>query len=223
MSYNLLDLRSRVRIKISNSAYPAATIDGFINDAIVEIADSYPWTYFQKLVSGALIVGDYTYEQQDDHQSTTKMVLIHPTDSRNFLDITKYRLPWQTFFDRFPAPGNMPNARPLYWTEYGNQVYFHCPVDLAYILRQFYQKMPTELVGDSDVPELPQNFREAIVLGASYRVEEERENYDIVIMLQDRFTSVVSSLMSFFANDTMTGPDTVVAPARRQPDPWDDK
>lgn len=223
MAYNLLDLRSRVRTKIHDSAYSGDTIDGYINDAIAEIADLYPWVYFQKLVSGSLTVGDYTYEQQSDHQSTTKMVLIHPTDSNNFLDITKYRLPWQQFFDAFPAPDNLTNARPLYWTEYGDQVYFHCPVDLAYTLRQFYQKIPTTLVNDTDVPELPIDFRESIVLGASYRVEEERENYDIAMVQQNRFSTRTGVLMSRFANDTMTGPDTVVSPTGRAYDPWSDK
>lgn len=223
MAYNLLDLRSRVRTKIHDSAYSADTIDGYINDAITEIADLYPWYYFQKLVSGSLTVGDYTYDQQSDHQITTKMVLIHPTDSNNFLDITDYRLPWQEFFDRFPAPGNFTNARPLYWTEYGNQIYFHCPVDLAYILNQFYQKTPTTLTDDTDVPELPINFRESIVLGASYRVEEERENYDIAMMQQERFNARNGLLTGRFANDTMTGPDTVVRPMGRAYDPWSDK
>jgi hypothetical protein len=218
VSYNLLDLRSRVRSKIKDSSYSAATIDGFIDDAIVEIADLYPWVYFQKVVSGALTVGEHTYEQQDDHQITSKLILIHPTQTTSFWDITKYRKSWEEFFDTWPAPENFDNSQPLYWTEYGNQIYFHCPSDLAYTLRQFYQKTPTELSADADVPELPQNFREAIVLGASYRCEEERDNYDIAAVLQNRFNDRVSDLMMRFPNDTMAGPDTVIMPSRRQED-----
>ena len=212
MAYDLLDLRSRVRTKIKDSSYPAATIDGYINDAIVEIADLYPWIYFQKLISGSLTVGEHTFEQQTDHQSTTKMVLIHLTNTTSNWDITKYRKPWEKFFHTFPAPDNLSNSQPYYWTEYGNQIYFNCPADLAYTLRQYYQKIPTELSDDADVPELPQNFREAIVLGASYRCEEERDNYDIAAVLQNRFNDRVSDLIMRFANDTMTGPDTIVMP-----------
>lgn len=217
MSYNLLDLRSRVRTKIKDSSYDADTADGFINDAIVEIADLYPWTYFQKVVSGALTVDEHTYEQQSDHQTTTRLVIIHPTTVTSNWDITKYRKTHDEFFDLWPAPENLDSSQPHYWTEYGNQIYFNCPVNLTYTLKQFYQKLPTELTADGDIPELPRNFREAIVLGASYRCEEERQNYDIAGVLQNRFNDRVSDLIMRLANDTLVGPDAVVMPGQ----PWE--
>jgi hypothetical protein len=220
MAYNLLDLRSRTRAKIKDSSYSATTIDGFINDAICEIADLYPWVYLQKLFSDALTVGVHTHDQQSDHQTTSKLILVHPTQTTSYWDITKYRKPWEQFFEAYPAPDQLDNSQPLYWTEYANQIYFDCPANLAYILRQFYQKVPTELTSDSDVPELPQNFREAIVLGASYRCEEERDNYDIAAVLQNRFNDRVSDLITRFANDTMAGPDTVVMPVAWNRDEW---
>lgn len=223
MAYNLLDLRSRVRTKIKDSSYSADTIDGYINDAIVEIADLYPWRYSQRLVAGALTVGKFTYDQQTDHQSTTKMVLLHPVTPTSNWDITDNRVPWEDFFKMYPAPDTLDNSQPAIWTEYGNQIYFNCPADLAYTLRQFYQKIPAEVSADNDVPELPVNFREAIVLGASYRCEEERDNFDIAMMLENRFSGRVSNLMARFSNDTMTGPDTVVTPMSRSYDKWNDK
>lgn len=220
MAYDLLDLRSRVRTKIKDSSYSAATIDGFINDAIVEIADFYPWTYFQKVVSGALTVDEHTYEQQSDHQTTTRLVIIHPTNTTSFWDITRYRKNSDDFFDLYPAPENTTSAQPHNWTEYGNQFYFSRPADLAYTLKQFYQKIPTELTADADVPELPRNFREVIVLGASYRCEEERQNYDIAAILQNRFNDRISDLMTRFANDTLAGPDVVILPGSNQDKDW---
>jgi hypothetical protein len=141
------------------------------------------------------------------------MVLIHPTQTTRNWDITKYRKTWEQLFDLYPAPENLTTySQPHYWTEYANQIYFNCPADLAYTLKQFYQKTPTELSADSDIPELPQNFREAIVLGAAYRCEEERDNYDIAAVVQNRFNDRVSDLIMRLANDTMVGPDTVVMP-----------
>lgn len=220
MAYTLLDLRSRVRSKIKDTSYSSDTVDGFINDAIVEIADLYPWTYFQKVVSGDLTVDEHTYEQQSDHQITTRLVLIHPTNTDSFWDITKYRMTSDAFFDVYPAPENLDSAQPHNWTEYGDQLYFDCPADLAYTLKQYYQKLPTELSADADIPELPQNFREAIVLGASYRCEEERQNFDIAAVLQNRFNDRVSDLIMRLANDTLAGPDTVVMPGKRHREDW---
>ncbi len=220
MAYDLLDLRSRVRTKIKDSSYSASAIDGFINDAITEIADLYPWTYFQKVVDDPLVVGDNTHPQQSDHQITTGLALIHPTQTTSYWDITDYRKPWREFFDRYPNASVLNNSQPTTWTEYGNLIYFNCPADLAYTLRQYYQKTPTELTADADVPDLPINFREAIVLGAAYRCEEERDNYDIAAVLQNRFNDRVSDLMTRFANDSMTGPDVVVMPTGYRDDRW---
>lgn len=214
MAYNLLDLRTRVQKKIRDTSYSSSTIDGFINDAIMEIADVYPFKQFNKLVAGALTVGEHTYDQQTDHQTTRKIILVDPDDSTRYFDITENYMPYDEFFEHFPVPDAHSNAQPFYWTEYGNQIYFNCPVDKAYIMRQFYQKIPTELTADDDVPELPQNFREAIVLGATYRCEEERQNYDIAAVIEGKFGDRVGDLIGRFANETMTAPDTVVMPGR---------
>tara|TARA_R110000782_G_scaffold121417_1_gene212478 strand:- start:655 stop:1317 length:663 start_codon:yes stop_codon:yes gene_type:complete len=209
MAYDLNDIRTRVRAKIKDSSYSASNIDGFIDDAQMEIADLYPWQFFQKAVTGTLTVGDYTYELQDDHQTTERLIILHPTDN-SYRNITNNFLPADEFYIRFPAPDTQTNGQPLFWTEFGDQRYFNCPAGLEYRLRTYYRKIPTELSTDAQVPELPRNFREALVLGAAYRCEEERDNYDIAAVLQNRFNDKVSDLMTRLANTTTAGPDTVI-------------
>lgn len=221
MAYTLLDLRSRVRTKIKDTSYSASTIDGFINDAIEEIAGLYPFKWLAKLdTTGTLTVGDNTYANPSDHQSTIRLILVHPTTATSHWDLTKYRKKNDEFFNTWPAPDTLDNSQPIFWTEYGNKIYFNCPSDLAYDVRQHYQRLPTELSGDTDVPDLPRSFREVIVLGASYRCEEERQNYDIAGVLQNRFNDKVSDLIMRFANDTMAGPDTVIMPGVRRDEGW---
>jgi len=215
MAYNLLDLRTRVRKKIKDTSYSSSNIDGFINDAQVEIADLFEWPQFEKVVTGALTIGEYTYEQQPDHQLTTRLILLDPDEPTRNWNLTSYYIEQNEFFERFPAPDTLDNSVPLFWTEYGNQIYFNCPCDLAYELRQYFTKVPTELTADADVPELPQNFREALVLGAAYRVEEERDNYDIAAVLRNQFNDRVSDLIMRLSNRTGTGPDTVILPPRK--------
>lgn len=212
MPYNLLDLRTRVRNKINDSSYSASVIDGFLDDAQLEIAEIFPWRYFNKVVGGSLTVDEYTYEQQDDHQSTSRLIIIDPIISSSYWDLTKRYMPSTEFFERFPTPDSVDSGRPTYWTEYGDQIYFNCPVDKAYVIRQFYQKVPAELTGDESAPELKRSFRELLVLGASYRCEEERENYDIAATLQNRFNDQLGDKISFSANETTAAPDTVVSP-----------
>lgn len=220
MAYDLQDLRTRVRSKIKDTSYSSSTVDGFINDAQQEIADLYPWTYFQKVISGALTIGEHTYEQQSDHEITERLILLHPTDTDWYINLTKHYLPHEKFFGLYPAPDTQDNSQPYEWTEYGDQLYFNCPVNIAYVLRQYYRKTPTELSADGDVPELPRAFREALVLGAAYRCEEERDNYDIAAVLRQRFEDKVSDLMVRHSNTTLAAPDTVILPPRHHQEDW---
>lgn len=210
MSYNLLDLRSRVRTKIKDTSYSASTIDSFINDAIFEIAGLFPWIYLQKIATGALTTDVHTLAQQSDWQRTTKLILLNPTTPTSNRDITKYFKTWETFFNLWPAPDLLNSAQPIYWTEYGTTIYFNCPADVAYLFRQFYQRTPTDLAADSDVPDFPVSFREAIVLGATYRCEQERENDDIAALRQNEFNDKIGDLIMRFANDSAITPDTVL-------------
>lgn len=219
MAYNLLNLRSRVRTKIKDSSYSASQIDDSINDAILEIAALYPFKWFAKAnTSNSLSVSSNTFDNPTDHEITEFLILVHPTQATRYWNITKYRKTPDEFFELFPAADALGNSQPTFWTEYGNKIYFNCPSDLAYRVRQYYQKIPTELTADADVPELPSTFREAIMLGASYRCEEERDNYDIAAILQNRFNDKVADLILRFGNDTMTGPDTVIMPGQQQED-----
>lgn len=221
MSYDLLDLRSRVRTKIKDSSYSATTIDGFINDAILEIAGLYPWKYFAKIdTSGSLTVGTNTYNNPSDLASTKRLILVHPTQTDRYWNLTKYRKNPDEFFEIWPTADLLDNSQPVCWTEDGNKIHFNCPADLAYKVRQHFQRVPTELSADADVPDLPYIFREAIVLGSSYRCEEERQNYDIAGVLQNRFNDKTSDLIMLFANDTMAGPDTVILPGNWDNDEW---
>lgn len=215
MAYSLIDIRSRVRTKIKDTAYPASTIDSYINDAIGEIASLYPFKQFQKVVDGSLSIGEYVYLQQEDHESTIRLILIDPVTTTSFFDMTARKVTSDRFFDLYGVPDANANGQPSYWTEYGNQMYFNCPANKSYTLRQFYQKTPTELELDGDVPELPLIFRESIVLGAAYRCEEERGNYDISAILQNRFADKTGDLMMRFANDSLGGPDTIIRPGWR--------
>lgn len=218
MAYNLLGLRTSVRTKLKDTSYSASTIDEAINDTIQEIADLFEWPYFQRIVEGALTVDEYTFELPSNHQLTKGLTIIEPADLTSGVDITPYHMTPDEFFGVFTTIAAQDSSKPHHWTEYGYQIYFNQPVDKAYILRQTYIKIPDELTADTDVPELPREFREAIMLGAVYRCEEERENYDISGVMQNRFNDRVADLISRHANNT-GAPDTVILGSRSS-NPW---
>lgn len=219
MAYNLLDLRTRVRTKIKDTAYPSGTIDGFINDAIQEIAGLYIWKWLATLkTTDTLTIGNNTFDNPSDLESLQRFVLVDPLEPTRYWDITKCRKDNDFFFSVWANAGELTPGLPAAWTEYGDRIYLNCPADRAYKVHQHYQCIPAYLESDGDVPVYPVTFREAIVLGASYRCEEERDNYDIAGVLQNRFNDRVSDLITRYANDTLAGPDTVIMPGKRRYD-----
>lgn len=215
MAYNLADIRTRVRTKIKDRNYSGDTIDQFINDAIIEIADLYLWRYFQKKSEDSLGVGETAVKYPKDHQVTRRLILVDSSDPKRYWNLKDFYLEEDVFFGRFPTPEVYDNSQPTYWTVYGDYIYFNCPANINYTLHHYYQRVPADLSNDNDVPSLPVNFREAIVLGASYRVEQERDNYDIGGVLQGIFDDRVGDLVTRLTNNTLAGPDTIILPARR--------
>jgi hypothetical protein len=210
VSYNLLDLRTRVRRKLKDNSYNSGDIDNFLNDTQQEIANLFYWPFLEKTIEGALTIGEHTFEQQSDHQSTFKLLLLHQTDLTNYTDLTKSFLNHQNFFDMYPTPDRNTSGKPSHWTEWGDQLYFNCPVDVAYILRQYYYKLPTDMTSDTDEPDFPQDFREVLVLGAHYRAEEQRDNYDVSGVVEGKFADKLSDLIERYASRQMAGPDMVI-------------
>ncbi len=210
MAYNVLSLTSLVRRKLKDNSYSASDILSFLNDAQSEIADLHEWTFFEALVEGAGTQDEYTFEQQDNHQVTNKLVLVDPDDSAIYKVMDDYYLPYEEFFERFPVPDAHDSAWPTYWTEYGDQLYFNCPMDKAYKIRRWYIRDPVDLDDNADVPELPVSFREALVLGAAYRAEEQRDNYDYAAVLQQKFNDRVGDLINKIVNRQNITPEVVV-------------
>jgi hypothetical protein len=206
VAYDLQDLRNRVRRKLKDNSYNGGDIDNFLNDAQTEIADLFHWPFFQKTVEGALTVDEYTYEQQSDHQLTNHIILIDPDNTTQSRNISKGYLTPDDFFERFPNPGAIPSAWPSYWTEYGDQVYFSCPVDKEYLFRQHYYRLPSDMATDNSTPDLPIDFREALVLGAHYRAEEQRDNYDFSAIVQKKFEDKVNDLIERYSTRQLAVP-----------------
>ncbi|MFK5282990.1 hypothetical protein ACI3PL_25820, partial [Lacticaseibacillus paracasei] len=85
------------------NSYSSSDIDYFLNDAQNEIADLFTWPFLEAVVDGALTIGEYTFEQQTNHQLTSGLILKHPTTD-NPINITDYYTPNKEFFKRYPAP-----------------------------------------------------------------------------------------------------------------------
>lgn len=177
MAYNLSYIRNRVMDdKLDDTAYDPGVIDRFINDAQRAIFNSYELPFMEKVFNGTLPETATVVSFPDDYQQLQSMVITSP-DTR-ISDLTDNYLDFRQFNARFPLPENNEPGTPTIWTIYGGKLYLNQPTDADYTLTMFYLKTPTLLTAGEDVPELPSEFEEILVLGAYYRVLERNEDFD---------------------------------------------
>ena len=207
MAYNLLDLTSSAQDDLKDPSFSSTRLRRFFNHAQKKIFNTHTFKFCEKSVSGTLTVGDYTIEQQDDHQATINGILIDPVNTSRFvvLDDTNYMVHRQ-FFDEFPDPSTQQQGMPTYWTEFGDQIYFNIPVDKAYTFRQRYYRIPTDMSADTDVPDVPSVCRELLEMWALYRSEKYRQNHDIAATYLQEFEDELEDMVLRYAPVIQNGP-----------------
>jgi len=78
--------------------------------------------------------------------------------------------------------------------------------DQAYTVRLRYTKRPVELVNDSDVPEIPAEFAEMFVYGASARVYETKDRFDKSAVFENKYLREVQKLVGRYSPRQTTQP-----------------
>lgn len=193
--YTLGGLTTRVQRRVRDTAFSSSEIHDFINDEQRSIFTKYSLRFTEKEISGALTVSSNEYALQSDHSTMLGVTLQHPTNTTDIEDISDYYLPYSDFFKRFPDREVASNARPQYWTEFGNNVVFDRNADLAYVAYFRYSKKPLTLSGASDIPELPEAYGELLVLGAAIRVFEQKDMEDKASYLQGRYDELEEAML----------------------------
>lgn len=173
MDYNLVGIRQRVRIdKLDDEEYDSTVIDNFINDTQRDIFNRYELPFQEKIFQGTILGGAAMFELPKDLTQLQYQTL------SGVSGFTKSKMDWEEFFETFPDNTTRPAGNPSAWTLYAGNMILDKPVDKDYVLTLFYIKSPKILKEDTDVPEVPKDFEELLVLGAYIRVLKRNEDYD---------------------------------------------
>lgn len=82
------------------------------------------------------------------------------------------------------------------WTLYAMVPLLVPTPSIAYNVLLRYYKHATLLVANSDVPSIPSNHQELLVVGAAYRVMQVKDNYDQSIVLQNKYDELLAKLVN---------------------------
>jgi hypothetical protein len=206
MAYTLSDISQAVLDDLKDPGFSLTRIDRYVNRGQYAIFNTHMFRFCEKMVSGALTVGKYSYDQQADHQATIGGVLVDETNSTvQVLNLDNY-LGHREFFERFPDPSKNGRGMPAYWTEYGDEIIFDKPVDKAYTFKQRYYRAPAALTLPTDVPQVPEPFRELLEFYALYRAEKYRGNHDVAATYKQEFEDGLEGMVLRFSEVQQAGP-----------------
>jgi hypothetical protein len=197
MAYQLSDIISRVQQRIRDTGYSSLEITNYINDAQNDIFNEYRLPFMQTYINYSLVanVPDITngstlpanYVQAVDLSITT-------TAYETLLEYISY----ERLNEIYPSSDNIttyPASIPQYWYIYDNVIkVFPAPVQAFTVKLRYWQK-PTELASSTDVPSIPSEFKEVLVVGAGYRCLQVKDNYDQAAILQNKYDELLQKLV----------------------------
>ncbi|HJQ07997.1 MAG TPA: hypothetical protein VJ836_00785 [Candidatus Saccharimonadales bacterium] len=207
MAYNLLDLTTNVQDDLKDTSFSTTRIRRYLNHGQRVIFGTHDFRFTEKSYSGTMTAGDLSITQQTDHETTIRLTLADPSDATQVLIFNEDNfLSHRDFFANYPNVSAYSNNTPSRWTEFGNKIYFNTKVDKSYNYTQHYNRVATPMTANTDVPDVPETFRELLELWADYRGEKYRGNHDIAATYKQEFEDELENMAIKFSAPTAMGP-----------------
>jgi hypothetical protein len=197
MAYQLSTVIPKVQARVRDSAYSTTEITDYLNDTINDVFNEYRLTFMQTTQTYTVTVGvsDITNGSSLPTNYVEAINLTLTTAGSEMI------IPYQDFTQidaQYPDPDDItrnPKGAPRYWYFYANTIKLFPAPDLAYTLSLRYYKKPTTLSSDADIPEIPSQFEELLVVGAGYRVLQVKDQYDQAGVLQNKYDEILQKLV----------------------------
>ena len=211
MAYKLGDITTRVQTRIADTGFPTSTIHGFINDTVNDIYNEYRLPFMEDSTTFTSVGGSSDITGGSGLPSNFVQVIDITVQSPAFWKLLPY---WKTtdVDATYPDPDNNtinPSGPPTKWYEFARSIRVYPVPDKAYQFLLRYLKKPTELVGDDDVPELPSEFEELLIVGAAYRIMQVKDNYDQAAILQNKYDEILLKLVVKYSESQVGFPNTI--------------
>lgn len=192
MEFNLFGIRNQVIIdKLDDPSFETDVVDRFINTTQRWIFNQFELPFTEGRFSGVLAANQTVFEFPKDVQVPQALVLTSPEAEK---DISDDYILFREFFRIYPKPELRKPGEPSHWTSHAGKLYLSQPADKAYQLDTFYIKKPSLLVDETDVPEIPEEFSELLILGAYSRILKRNEDWDMAAIVDAEIENEVSML-----------------------------
>lgn len=211
MAYTLGALVTKVQQRVRDTNYSSSEIKNYINDTQRDIFNEYRLLFMEAtqnytMTSGVSDITDGSGLPSNYVQALD--LLLTTTDSERHLIYQDIRDIDNLYADADDTTAH-PAGEPKYWYNYAQVIKTFPVPDDAYTLTLRYYKSPAELSSDDDVPEVPQEFEEILVVGAAYRVFQVKDNYDKAAILQNKYDELLQKLQFKYSRKQVGTPPTM--------------
>lgn len=208
MAYTTGALTTRVQQRVRDTGYPSSEIRDYLNDTQNDIFNEYRLRFMETTQDYTLTVGvaDITngvglptnfVQAIDLMLTTTGYESVIPNIDPSTVD---------SMYPDYENSTLHPNNTPSAWYMYGSTIKVYPEPNIAYTATLRYYKKPTELTADADIPEVPSQFAELLILGAAYRVLQVKDNYDQAAILQNKYDELLQKLVVRYSQDQIGRP-----------------
>lgn len=205
MSYTLAGIRQRVLVdKLDDEDFETSVVDNFINDTQRDIFSEYELPFTEKIFTGTLPTGTNIFQFPDDVSSLQAVIV--SDDATWHKDIKDKFMSFREFNKYYPSPASNQVGYPSYWTLYGGSMITDRRTDKEYLMTIYYNKVPTTLTAPEDVPELPEEFEELLVLGAFYRVQLREGDSDEALLTKSEYQRKLEQMVNRYGFRMSAGP-----------------
>lgn len=218
MAYTLTDIASKVGRRIRDTGYSTSEITDYLNDTLNDIYNEYRLPFMQttQTYTVTINVSDITNGAGLPTNYVQAIDLIYTTNgSEKVIRYEDYTILDTVYPDEDDTTAHPSADVPEYWYFYGNSIKVYPVPKKAYTLSLRYYKKPTTLSDSSTTPELPSQFEEILVMGASYRILQVKDNYDQAAILQNKYDEILDKLVMRYSQPQVSRPIIINSRNRR--------
>lgn len=190
-NYTLSGLVSAVKAKLRDADYSDEDIKSFLNMAQYEVLGADKYKFLERKYTFQAVEGG-----EIDTPKNLQTIIRVVADTPHGRTLINYLSPAE--FQELPA-----GATEATWTEYGKHLMYHLsPLERTeeaeaqkfYNIHVYYLAKPTEMVENTDVPTIPQEFQEILILGAMARAEQARDNFDFAQIYENKYYELLTNM-----------------------------
>lgn len=201
MDYNLAGLRQRVVVdKLDDEEFNPGIVNRFLNDTLREIYNQFTLPFQEKIFQGTIPAGSTMFQLPSD------LALMQSQTVAGVNNFHGMKTDWRTFLRVNPDTANATASAPSQWALYAGNILLNAPTDKEYVMTMYYIKRPETLLEDADVPDLPEEFSELLVLGAFMRIQKRNEDFDLARETAAEYESQLMTLVTRYGYRDADGP-----------------